>query len=175
MAHEKLKEALHYVISLCDDPSKLGAIRLNKIMWFADKYAFRLNGATITADTYVKRRLGPVPKNVLAAVGELSAEGKVVSRETTVPGNNVMRHFFTLLPPENSVLSDQDRDILHSFSELICNGFTANEISDLTHDQVWEAAELGEEIPMFATFAQAGPITSEVRLWASEKAMALAS
>ena len=62
MAHEKLKEALHYVIARCDDPARLGAIRLNKIMLFADRFAYRMNGATITADPYVKRRLGPVPE-----------------------------------------------------------------------------------------------------------------
>ena len=175
MAHDKLKEAVHYVISLCTDPSKLGAIRLNKIMWFSDKYAFRLNGATITADSYVKRRLGPVPKNVLAAIGELAAEGKVAARETTVPGNNVMRLFFTLTPPESAVLSDQDRAVLASFTDLICNNFTANEISSATHDQVWEAAEIGEEIPMYTAFAQPGEITAEVRAWANEQALALAA
>ena len=37
MAHEKLKEALHYVIARCDDPARLGAIRLNKIMLYADR------------------------------------------------------------------------------------------------------------------------------------------
>lgn len=168
MAHEKLKEALHYVIARCDDPARLGAIRLNKIMWFADRYAYRMNGTSITADAYVKRRLGPVPKNVNPAIGELAAEGKVVVREAALPSRTVMRHFFTMKAPEVGALSEQDREILDFVTSLICDNFSANEISNATHDQVWEAADLGEEIPLFTTFARRGEITEEVRQWASE-------
>jgi len=175
MAHEKLKEALHYVIARCDDPARLGAIRLNKIMWFADRLAYRMNGTTITADSYVKRRLGPVPKNVLSAIGELAQEGKVVVREVPVPGNKVMRHYIPMRAAEVEALSEQDREILDSITRVICDSFSANEISDMTHDQVWEAAELGEEIPLFATFAQRGEITIEVRKWANDALNSLAS
>ncbi len=168
MAHEKLKEALHYVIARCDDPARLGAIRLNKIMWFADRYAYRMNGTTITADAYVKRRLGPVPKNVVSAIAELASEGKIAVREAALPSKNVMRHFFRMKAPEVESLSEQDRTILDYVTSVICDNFSANEISNATHDQVWDAAELGEEIPLFATFAQRGEITQEVRQWASQ-------
>jgi len=167
MAHEKLKEALHYVIARCDDPNRLGAIRLNKIMFFADRFAYRMNGTTISADSYVKRRLGPVPRNVLAAIGELAQEGKVVVREVPTAGHKVMRHYITMKAADVEALSAQDREILDSVTSVICDNFSANEISDATHDQVWEAAELGEEIPIFTTFAKRGEITREVRHWAS--------
>lgn len=174
MAHEKLKEALHYVIARCDDPARLGAIRLNKIMWFADCYAYRLNGTSITADSYVKRRLGPTPKNVLPAIAELAAEGKVAVREEALPSNYVMRQFFPVKDVEVETLSEQDREILDAYRRVICDNFSANEISNITHDQVWEAADLGEEIPLFATFAsRAGEITEDVRKWASEAVVAL--
>jgi hypothetical protein len=175
MAHEKLKEALHYVIARCDDPTRLGAIRINKIMLFADRYAYRVNGASITADSYVKRRLGPVPKNVLAAIGELAGDEKIAVREAPVPGGLVMRHFFKLKEPEVDALSEQDRRILDAFAGVICDSFSANEISDATHDQVWEAAELGEEIPLYTTFSKRGEITAEVRQWATEAVLEMAA
>jgi hypothetical protein len=176
MAHEKLKEALHYVIARCDDPNRLGAIRLNKIIWFADCFAYRKNGASITADAYVKRRLGPTPKNVLPAIAELAAEGKVAVREEALPSNYVLRQFFPLRDAEVETLSEQDREILDGYRRAICDNFSANEISNLTHDQVWEAAEIGEEIPMFATFAaRSGEITEEVRQWASQAVLELAA
>lgn len=168
MAHEKLKEALHYVIARCDDPNRLGAIRLNKIMWFADRHAYRVNGTSITADTYVKRQFGPVPRNVPNAVRELVDEQKIAVREAEVPGGHVMRHFFGMKAAEVGSLSDQDRKILDAYAGVICDNFSANAISDATHDEVWEAAELGEEIPMFTTFARRGEITAEVREWATE-------
>lgn len=169
MAHEKLKEALHYVIARCDDPARLGAIRLNKILWFADREAYRMNGSSITADSYVKRRLGPAPKNVLAAIAELASEDKIAVREAALPSNYVMRHFFKLAEPGVSALSDQDRAILDAIMDIVCDNFTANEISNATHDHIWESAEIGEEIPLYvAAFAVPGQITDEVRSWASE-------
>jgi len=93
MAHEKLKEALHYVIARCNDPARLGAIRLNKIMWFSDCHAYRANGASITADAYVKG-VWANPMNVLHAIRDLAAEGKVAVRETALPpSNKIMRQF----------------------------------------------------------------------------------
>ncbi len=175
MAHDKLKEALHYVIARCDDPARLGAIRLNKIMHFADRYAYRVNGTSITADTYVKQRFGPVPKNVRAAIAELAAEQKIVVREASVPGGHTMRHFFGMKEVEADTLSEQDRKILDAFTGVICDNFSANEISDATHDQVWEAAESGEEIPLFTAFAKRGEITSEVRAWATEAVTGIAA
>jgi hypothetical protein len=175
MAHEKLKEALHYVIARRDDPARLGAIRLNKIMLFSDRLAYRMNGTTITADSYVKRRLGPAPKNVLAAIGELAAEGKVVVREMPSPGNKVMRHYIPMMEADVEALSAQDRQILESVTRVICDNFSANEISDATHDQVWEAAEIGEEIPLFTTFARRGEITADVRKWATDAVHKLAA
>lgn len=167
MAHEKLKEALHYVIARCDDPARLGAIRLNKIMWFADRYAYRVNGASITADTYVKQRLGPVPRHARAAISELASEDKIAVREATVPGGYVMRHFFGTKEADVGALSEQDRKILDAFTSVICDNFSSNEISDATHDHVWEAAEIGEDIPLFTTFARRGEVTAEVRQWAN--------
>jgi len=175
MAHEKLKEALHYVITRCDNPARLGAIRLNKIMWFADRYAYRVNGASITADTYVKQRLGPVPKSVRAAISELAAEDKIAVREAEVPGGYLMRHFFGLKDAEVVALSEQDRRILDTYASVICDNFSSNEISDATHDHVWEAAELGEEIPMFTAFARRGEITADVRQWANSFVSGLAA
>lgn len=175
MAHEKLKEALHYVIARCDDPNRLGAIRLNKIMWFADRYAYRVNAASITADTYVKRQFGPVPKNVTTAIGELAGEQKIAVREASVPGGHVMRHFFGMKDAEAETLSEQDRKILDAFMGVICDSFSANEISAATHDHIWEIAEIGEEIPLYTTFAKRGEITAEVRQWATQAVVEMAA
>jgi len=51
--------------------------------------------------------------------------------------------------------------------ELICNQFTAIEISEVSHDQAWLAANMGEEIPMVATLAAfPGEMTNKVETWA---------
>lgn len=176
VAHEKLKEALHYVIENCDDASRLGAIRLNKIMWFADCHAYRENALTISGDGYVKRKFGPVPKHVLAALRELQDEGKIVVREVPYSTRKTFREFISVVIPATRELSDVDKKCLKGYTDIICTEFTAAGISEASHDQVWEAADEGEEIPMYTIFAgQPGPITDEVRSWANEVTARLAA
>ncbi|WP_157132574.1 Panacea domain-containing protein [Novosphingobium nitrogenifigens] len=168
MPHQLLKEALHYVIANCPDPSRLGAIRLNKILWFADSTSYRLEGVGITGDTYVKRKFGPVPRHVLAALRELESEGKIVTREVPYTTRKSYREFVSLVEPSTQSLSENGRSWLKAWSKILCEKYTAQEASDMSHDQVWEAADDGEEIPLYTVFAsQAGAITDEVRGWAN--------
>jgi hypothetical protein len=169
VAHEKLKEALHYVIENCSDTSRLGAIRLNKILWFADAHAYRENAVTITGDGYVRRKFGPVPKHVLAALRDLQAEGKIVVREVPYSTRKTFREFISLAAPTTRDLSEADKESLKVYTEIICTGFTAASISEASHDQIWEAANDGEEIPFCTIFAsQAGSVTEDVRNWAND-------
>ena len=62
---EKYKAAVHYIIASCDDPIKLGSIKLNKILFYSDSDMFFNTGKSITNDEYIKRQFGPVPKNIL--------------------------------------------------------------------------------------------------------------
>ncbi|MFD2578875.1 hypothetical protein ACFSTD_10325 [Novosphingobium colocasiae] len=79
------------------------------------------------------------------------------------------REFISRTNPDTHGLSEADRDLLKGYAEVICERFTAAAISDASHDQVWEAADEGEEIPLYAIFAsQAGAITDDVRAWANE-------
>jgi hypothetical protein len=105
---------------------------------------------------------------VLPAIAELAKEGKVVVREVPTPGNKVMRHFIPMTAANVDALSPQDKEVLDVVTSLICDNFSANEISDVTHDEVWRAAEIGEELPMYTVFARQGEITAEVRRWATD-------
>lgn len=165
MAPEKFKRLVHYIIAQCDDPSRLGATRLNKILWYVDTLAYRANGVSVTGESYVKRQYGPVPKHILATLRELEGEGKVLIRDKEYIGATTMRHFYSLKEADSEALSEHEKELVHTVIDAVCER-TATEISDLTHDQVWEAANIGEEIPMFATLASgSGEITSEIQEW----------
>lgn len=46
----------------------------------------------------------------------------------------------------------------------------------MSHDAIWEAAYIGEEIPVYATLAaNEGEITPEVLAWANEAAASIAA
>lgn len=169
MATEKFKALVHHVVSSCDDPNRLGAIRLNKILWFADSIAYRQQGASITGETYVKRQHGPVPKHILATLRELQDEGAIlVSEKETVFGHK-MRHFHSLKKPSDELFSPMEIQVVDILLKEICTNHTASSISDVSHDQVWDAANMGEEIPFFATFARfPGEIGNEAMSWADD-------
>jgi hypothetical protein len=59
MATEKFKALVHYIVASCDDPQRLGATKLNKVLWFADAFSYRATKNSITDETYVKRQRGP--------------------------------------------------------------------------------------------------------------------
>jgi len=48
--------------------------------------------------------------------------------------------------------------------------YAASELSEATHDLIWEVAEFGEEIPLVATLASTqGAITDSVTEWADRE------
>jgi len=168
MATDKFKALVHHIVSSCDDPSSLGATRLNKILWFCDVLSYRMHGVAMTGERYVKRQFGPVPKTILRTLKELEDEGSILVREKAGSFGRTMRQFIGLTDPEDDVFSLQELNLINALSEHICDHHSANSISDLTHDQVWKAANIGEEIPLSATLAGiSGEITDEVLIWAT--------
>lgn len=166
MATEKFKALVHFIVHECrEHPHRLGAIRLNKTLWYTDVVSYKTNGIPVTGETYVKRKNGPVPAHILATIQELKSEGKLLVQEPEFLYDT--RKFISLASPSSESLSDSERELTKSVLDMVC-GFTANGISELTHDVIWDAASEGEEIPLYATLAsEVGEVTDEVREWAS--------
>jgi len=98
----------------------------------------------------------------------LEEEGAIITRTLDKYGKQ-MREHIAMKPPETSVLSVQEIEMIEDMRGVICDHFSANGISELSHDQIWEAANIGEIIPMSATLASSpGEITSEVLKWADD-------
>lgn len=166
MATEKFKALVHFMVHQCrEQPGRLGAIRLNKALWYTDVFAYKASGASVTGERYVKRAKGPVPARILQTLNELELEQKIHIREPD--GKFDSRKFMGLVSPNTSVLSEDEMAAASSTLEAVC-GYSANEISELTHDIIWEAAAEGEEIPLYATLvSEKGEISDNVRAWAS--------
>lgn len=164
----KFKALVHYVIAKAE-PSRLGSVCLNKILWYLDTLSYRATGTSITGETYIKRQHGPVPKHVLAVLGELEHEQAIVIRNRERFGYP-MTDFISVKDPHASLLkllSAADMEMADDVRQYICDEHTAASISELSHDQIWEAANIGEEIPLAASLAAApGEVTDELLKWA---------
>jgi hypothetical protein len=146
---EKLEEAIHYVCSTCTAADRLGAVKLNKILFYSDMLHYASTGVSITGATYVKRQRGPVPKQVLPAIENLVRAGRLNYQNVSV-FDMIRRQFDAFGDTNISVFAPDEIDRLNMMIRFVCDR-TAEEVSNLTHTIVWDAAEVGEELP-YETF-----------------------
>jgi Protein of unknown function (DUF4065) len=128
----------------------LGAVKLNKILYYADMLQYAHTGNAITGATYVKQERGPVPKQVLPAIDLLKKAGRLSWQNVSV-FDFVRREFTAHGETDDSVFSKEEIERLDHVINLIAE-FSAGEISDISHTIVWKAAKLGETLPYESFF-----------------------
>ncbi|MGO9021826.1 MAG: Panacea domain-containing protein [Syntrophobacteraceae bacterium] len=163
--YEKFKDLVHYICHIADR-DKLGAVKLNKILWFSDVVSYVARDEPLTGATYIKRDLGPVPRDILRAIEELVRENKLVVRDVSYYGNT-KTEYITLQEPDLSNFSASEISLVDKVAHDICHHHTAKSISEKTHNIIWKLAGIGEEIPYYAVYAaELGEITEEAIEWA---------
>lgn len=164
--YEKFKNLVHYICHIANR-DELGATKLNKILWYSDITSFINHGAPITGSVYIKREFGPVPRDILQVIDELSLESKILIRNVTLFSGKIRREFITLTEPDIRGFNASEISLVDGITHDICHHYTAESISDESHDKVWELAEIGEEIPYHAVYgAPLGEVTEEHIQWA---------
>ena len=130
-----------------------------------------MRGNPITGATYIKRERGPVPKSVVTTLRKLKSEGKISVKEPQYAFD--VRRFFSLTDGvDTSAFTDEELGIADAALGAVC-ATTANRISEMTHDLIWEAAGMGEEIPLYATLAaNKGVVSVETMAWAVKESKA---
>jgi len=159
----RLKPAIHYVISNIE-PEKLGAVKLAKILLFADAEAFRRTGKTITGVSHEKREHGPLAHDFNRSIDELKAAGLVAERWGDYFGYP-QRQFWATKDPDVSEFSSHEIAILSRIRDAICYNHSATSASDLSHNLAWILARDGEEIPIpafLAAWRGSAPTSAEI-------------
>jgi hypothetical protein len=165
---DKFKNLVHYVCSISPNPKVLGATKLNKILWYSELNSFLSLGKPITGAKFVKRQFGPVAKATLPVLENLRSEGAIIIVDTEHFGKP-KKEYISLRKPDLSAFSPEEISIITQVTEIICQKHTASSISAATHDDIWEMAEIGEEIPLSTVFAVRGEVTEDDVAWADEK------
>lgn len=150
--NKKLENAVHYIVSKCCNSKKLGAVKLNKILWYADARSYLKTGRPITGVSYIKKRFGPVPCDVDDAQKKLKSQGKIRVTESN-PNGFRQKQFVSLKEPDVSSFNKKEIEELDETITIIRDRHTASSISKLSHDIVWKAAKTGEKIPFCAVYA----------------------
>ncbi len=171
----KFKNLVLYICWKVDEPSRLGATKLNKILWFSDILTYLNFNAPITGARYIKRQYGPAPAAIIPVIEELKNEGLLAVRDVEYY-NRSKREFFALAKPDISQFSGDEISTVDQIIDQICDKHTAKSISDFTHNKTWEMAEIGETLPYETIFAsRRGEIDETDIAWADQKLGVLAS
>lgn len=163
---EKLKAMIHYIAD-ASPQGMLGKVKLNKILWFADREMFLRTGETISGETYLRFPQGPVSKNLLVAQAQLEDEKKILIRKVRHYGYEQFE-YISLSDPDITLFSVREIDVIGRQIAWI-GPLPATEVSEISHDRTWEIFADGEEIPMFAVLAsKTRDFTPEDMDWALE-------
>jgi len=167
---EKFKEAILFLASHCP-PEELGNVKLHKMLYFADMITFLEEGRPLTGVDYLKQKFGPTARHLTSAVDELAREGRLTVRESEYHGF-FKKDYVAARPFKPLRLTEGEVALLQDVADFV-RGKTARQISEISHNAAWEAAELGEVIPYFSAL-QLVPveITDADRAWALETAKA---
>ncbi len=82
----------------------------------------------------------------------LGQDSSVVARTVDYHGYD-KREYIALTRPNLSSFSADEIVIIDDVIEFVCCKHTARSISEWTHDEIWEIAQIGEEIPYMAVLA----------------------
>jgi Protein of unknown function (DUF4065) len=165
MTTDRLSTTTLYVIAR-SQPDKLGAVKLNKVLWYADLLAYRRTGKTITgSETYIKRQFGPVPDGIVPTLTRLEHDRKILIRTVDTPTGD-RREFLWLEKPDVKSFSPEEIDVLNEVMDWICNDESAKSISAKTHDALWEETEIGGHISVKAGAVIPAEISPEAITWA---------
>jgi hypothetical protein len=166
---EKLKAVVLYVCAKCD-ASRLGAVKLHKVLYFADMLQYAQDGTAITGSTYRKRPLGPTCDQLLPVLRDLVREGAIEVRETDYFGYR-KKEFIPLRTAETNRLSDAELSLLDEVIDFVCFNNTAKTISEFSHNRAWEIAQFGDVLPYSSVLLLfPGQVSIEAFEWGAEQA-----
>lgn len=149
-SRERLRELVLFIAERCLSDPTFGATKLAKILYCADFLSFARFGESITGTQYKKLRNGPVPTAVAALRREMMEEGEIVlAKEGYSP------HLYDRVIARREANLDKfkarDIALIDGVIQLFW-GRTAKELSELSHDRAWKAAEYHEPIPYEAAY-----------------------
>ena len=145
----KLEEAIQYICATATAEDRLGAVKLNKILFYADMLQFAERGESITGASYAKRPRGPVPKQVTAATADLERKGRL--KVDNISSFDMVRREYTVFDqPDLTVFKVGEVERLNQMVRYVCS-YTAKDIGEISHTDVWHAADMGEDLP-YPTF-----------------------
>lgn len=156
----KFKELVIYIAQKCGDDPTFGATKLNKILYFADFYAYGESGAPVTGATYIKAPRGPVPRQMMLMRENLQQAGDACLTKAPYHGH-VQERIVPIREANLDLFSPREIALVDDIIRQLW-GINAANISEYTHRLAgWRIAEDGGEIPYESVFLSVEDLTED--------------
>lgn len=159
----KLRELVIHIARQSEGDTFFGAVKLTKLLFFADFLAYRAHGRPITGSEYQKLEHGPAPRQLKPLLRQMESRKLIAIRRTELAGY-IQQRILALREPDLGRFSAKEialvDDLIRRFWDK-----SASEISDLSHRFAgWQLAKHGETIPYsVALIGKREPTESERR------------
>ena len=163
---KKFREMILYVARNAEHDPRCGATKLNKILFYADFWAYRKLGRSISGRAYRKREFGPVPDRMPQTIERMESAGDCAWARRDYHGRD-LKKLIPLREPDLSLFDSREIDLIGRVIEELSD-LNATEVSDLSHRFVgWQAASMGEKIPYETVFlGDPAPLGEDDEAWA---------
>lgn len=143
---DKLRELILHISRQSEGDPSFGAVKLNKILFYADFLAYRKFGRAITGAEYQKLSHGPAPRQLKPLHDRMKHEGAIAVRKKDCGGYTQHRTLALREPILNKFTAEEIALVDHVIKELW--GENAIDVSERSHHFIgWQLAKLGETIP----------------------------
>lgn len=151
----KFRQLLHSVASVMAEYQSSGAVKLNKVLYFAEFWQYRDTGSAISGVEFVHRRMGPTPCRLLPVRAWMIADG-LLRLEIHELGPGMEEHrLLPAAPMDYDLLPEEEISRVESVAEEL-RLLSAAEVSSRSHlDAGWRTTSDGETIPYDAVFMDA--------------------
>ena len=148
---EKFKTMLHYIISRCESQDNFGRVVLYKLLYFSDFNNYEKYEKPISGETYIRKRMNPVPTHFLSAITELINENKI-NEKSEVVINYSKYKYSSLAKPNLNLLTKEELQVIDDTINRILH-YYSKEISEYSHGDIpWRLANEGEALNYEAVF-----------------------
>ena len=156
----KFTELVLYIAHKSENDPYFGAVKLNKILYYADFNAYRRLGHSITGAEYRKLNEGPAPREMLS-MRKIMLDSQSITIESRQFFNNVQQRIVANREPNIGVFSAEETEIVDETIYALWN-MSARQVSDLSHTEIgWKVARQGETIPYHTAWLSSDPIPQE--------------
>ena len=168
----KFRELVLFIAQESQGDERFGAVKLNKVLYYSDFYAYRMLGRPITGAHYQKLAEGPAPREWPPLRRQMVDAGDAVI-ESRPYFDSVQQRIMPLRPAKTDSFSHREMDLVREVIRFFWPK-TAREVSDFSHQEIgWQAAKPRETIPYEAAWLAAGPLSQEAEEYAGEVATRL--